>query len=81
MRPISLRPNRCAAISKRCDMCRPMPRPTRVGWYSSPIFALYSGRRLGNIVTRTPQELAAASPVFLVLDTQATVYRRRPVLA
>lgn len=43
-----------------------------VGWYSSPIFALYSGRRLGNIATRTPEELAAASPVFLLLDTQAT---------
>ena len=41
-----------------------------VGWYSSPIFALYSGRRLGNIATRTPDELAAASPVFLALDTQ-----------
>lgn len=41
-----------------------------VGWYSAPVFALYSGRRLGNIATRTPQELAAASPVFLVLDMQ-----------
>lgn len=44
-----------------------------VGWYSSPIFALYSGRRLGNIATRTPEELAAASPVYLVLDSQAVL--------
>jgi 4-amino-4-deoxy-L-arabinose transferase-like glycosyltransferase len=42
-----------------------------VGWYSAPALALYSGRRFGNIATKTPTELAASSPVFLVLDAQA----------
>jgi hypothetical protein len=42
-----------------------------VGWYSAPILALYSGRHFGNIAAKTPAELAAASPVFLALDTQA----------
>ncbi|HEV7489495.1 MAG TPA: glycosyltransferase family 39 protein [Rhodanobacteraceae bacterium] len=44
-----------------------------VGWYSAPIYALYSGRRLDNIATRTPEQLAAASPVYLVLDSQAVL--------
>jgi len=41
------------------------------GWYSAPILALYSGRHLGNIVTRTPAELAAESPAYLALDPPA----------
>jgi hypothetical protein len=39
-----------------------------VGWYSAPALAFYSGRRFGNLMTRTPDELAAESPVYLVLD-------------
>jgi 4-amino-4-deoxy-L-arabinose transferase-like glycosyltransferase len=42
-----------------------------VGWYSAPILALYSGRRFDNIAAKTPAQLAAASPVFLALDTHA----------
>jgi hypothetical protein len=42
-----------------------------VGWYSAPEIALYSGRRIGNIVTKTPAELAATSPVYLALDMPA----------
>ena len=38
------------------------------GWYSAPALAFYSGRRFGNLLTRTPDELAAESPVYLVLD-------------
>ena len=41
------------------------------GWYSAPVLALYSGRRFGNIATRTPAELAADSPVYLALDPPA----------
>jgi hypothetical protein len=42
-----------------------------VAWYSAPDLALYSGRRFDNIATKTPLQLAAASPVFLALDMQA----------
>jgi hypothetical protein len=42
-----------------------------VGWYSAPVIALYSGRHFGNIAAKTPADLAAASPVFLALDSQA----------
>ena len=38
------------------------------GWYSAPALAFYSGRRFGNLMTRTPDELAAESPFYLVLD-------------
>ncbi|MGH8172604.1 MAG: ArnT family glycosyltransferase [Rhodanobacteraceae bacterium] len=41
------------------------------GWYSAPVAALYSGRALADIVTTPPAELAAASPVLLVLDPPA----------
>ncbi|HEY6986683.1 MAG TPA: hypothetical protein VH375_11420 [Rhodanobacteraceae bacterium] len=41
-----------------------------IGWYSAPILALYSGRRFGNLATKTSAELAAASPVYLALDLQ-----------
>ena len=41
-----------------------------VGWYSAPIHALYSGRRLGNIAAKTPAELVSAAPVYLILDMQ-----------
>ena len=41
-----------------------------VGWYSAPVLALYSGRRFDNIATMTPAELAAVSPIYLVLDLQ-----------
>jgi 4-amino-4-deoxy-L-arabinose transferase-like glycosyltransferase len=41
------------------------------GWYSAPAIALYSGRLLADIVTTPPAKLAAASPVFLVLDPPA----------
>jgi hypothetical protein len=45
------------------------------GWYSAPALAFYSGRRFGNLMTRTPDELAAESPVYLVLDS-AALYAR-----
>jgi hypothetical protein len=41
------------------------------GWYSAPTLAFYSGRRFGNLNTRTPDELALESPVYLVLDPPA----------
>ncbi|MET0232429.1 MAG: hypothetical protein ABW186_15980, partial [Rhodanobacteraceae bacterium] len=41
------------------------------GWYSAPALAFYSGRRFGNLMTRTPDELAAESPVYLVLDASS----------
>jgi hypothetical protein len=41
------------------------------GWYSAPALAFYSGRRFGNLMARTPDELAAESPVYLVLDPSA----------
>jgi len=42
-----------------------------VGWYSAPALSFYSGRRFGNLMTRTPAELAAESPVYLALDPSA----------
>jgi hypothetical protein len=45
------------------------------GWYSAPVLAFYSGRRFGNIATRTPAELAAESPIYLVLDPSAITAR------
>ena len=41
-----------------------------MGWYSAPILALYSGRRFGNLATKTSADLAAESPVYLALDLQ-----------
>jgi hypothetical protein len=65
-----------ALLGDDLDALRRIPAGAEVyaaGWYSAPILALYSGRRFGNIALRTPTELAAASPVFLVLDSQATL--------
>ncbi len=41
------------------------------GWYSAPALAFYSGRRFGNLMMRTPDELAAESPIYLVLDVSS----------
>ena len=65
-----------SAASLRADLAASQRVPAAsklyaVGWYSAPIYALYSGRRLDNIATRTSEELVAASPVYLVLDSQA----------
>ncbi|HEY0180972.1 MAG TPA: glycosyltransferase family 39 protein [Dokdonella sp.] len=42
-----------------------------VGWYSSPVVALYSGRRLRDLKATPPAELAARSPAYLLLDVPA----------
>jgi len=44
-----------------------------IGWYSMPSIALYSGRRIGDLNDATSIELAARSPVFVLLDKGARI--------
>jgi hypothetical protein len=69
-------PDNPDAASLREDLAALAQVPTGAkvygaGWYSAPTLAFYSGRRFGNLMARTPDELAAESPVYLVLDSAA----------
>jgi len=61
-----------AALAADLDILAKLPPDARlygVGWYSSPVAALYSGRHIADLGVETPQRLSAAPHAFVLLDT------------